>query len=136
MRFANPSGELAGQYDWLVPHLNHLQSVYKLMLSQREKRGAIEFESTETMMLFNEDGKIDQIVPVTRNEAHRLIEECMLAANVCAADFLSSQEHPALYRIHETPTVENWNYYARLWANLALAWVAVTRHTQKIMANY
>lgn len=102
----NPSGELAGQYDWLVPHLNHLQSVYKLMLSQREKRGAIEFESTETMMLFNEDGKIDQIVPVTRNEAHRLIEECMLAANVCAADFLSSQEHPALYRIHETPTVE------------------------------
>jgi ribonuclease R len=102
----NPTGELAGQFDWLVPHLNNLQSVYKILLSQREKRGAIEFESTETMMLFNDDGKIDQIVPVTRNEAHRLIEECMLAANVCAADFLSSQEHPALYRIHEKPTVE------------------------------
>lgn len=102
----NPDSELAGKYDWLVPHLNDLQSVYKILLSQREKRGAIEFESTETMMLFNDEGKIDQIVPVKRNEAHRLIEECMLAANVCAADFLSSHEHPALYRVHETPTVE------------------------------
>jgi ribonuclease R len=101
-----PDSELAGKYDWLVPHLNDLQSVYKILLSQREKRGAIEFESTETMMLFNDEGKIDQIVPVKRNEAHRLIEECMLAANVCAADFLSSHEHPALYRVHETPTVE------------------------------
>lgn len=102
----NPDSELAGKYDWLVPHLNDLQSVYKILLSQREKRGAIEFESTETMMHFNDEGKIDQIVPVKRNEAHRLIEEYMLAANVCAADFLSSHEHPALYRVHETPTVE------------------------------
>ena len=102
----NPEGELAQEYAWLVPHLNDLQSVYKLMLSQREKRGAIEFESSETMMMFNDDGKIDQIVPVTRNEAHRIIEECMLAANVCAANFLSKNEHPALYRIHESPTPE------------------------------
>jgi ribonuclease R len=102
----NPQGELAAEYTWLMPHLQHLQSVYKLMLSQREKRGAIEFESTETMMIFNDQGKIEQIVPVTRNEAHKLIEECMLAANVCAADFLKAHEHPALYRIHEGPTPE------------------------------
>ncbi len=102
----NPQGELATEYNWLMPHLQHLQSVYKLMLAQREKRGAIEFESSETMMIFNDQGKIEQIVPVTRNEAHRLIEECMLAANVCAANFLKSHEHPALYRIHEGPTPE------------------------------
>jgi ribonuclease R len=76
------------------------------MLTQREKRGAIEFESTETIMIFNDQGKIDRIEPSTRNEAHKLIEECMLAANVCAADYLSSNEHPALYRIHEGPTPE------------------------------
>lgn len=102
----NPEGELAKEYEWLMPHLQHLYSVYQLMLTQREKRGAIEFESSETVMMFNEHGKIDMIVPSTRNEAHKLIEECMLAANVCAADFLKDHEHPALYRIHEGPTPE------------------------------
>lgn len=102
----NPEGELAKEYAWLMPHLQHLYSVYQLMLKQREKRGAIEFESSETMMIFNENGKIDKIVPSTRNEAHKLIEECMLAANVCAAEFLMKHEHAALYRIHEGPTPE------------------------------
>ena len=102
----NPVAELALEYAWLVPHLNDLYSVYQLMLSQREKRGAIEFETTETIMMFNEQGKIDEIVPSFRNEAHKLIEECMLAANVCAADFLAAHEHPALYRVHEGPTPE------------------------------
>ncbi|NOS97717.1 MAG: VacB/RNase II family 3'-5' exoribonuclease, partial [Methylotenera sp.] len=102
----NPQGELAQEYTWLMPHLVHLQSVYKLMLTQREKRGAIEFETSETIMVFNENGKIDSIVPSHRNEAHKLIEECMLAANVCAAEFLHNHEHPALYRIHEGPTPE------------------------------
>lgn len=102
----NPQGELATEFSWLTPHLNHLYSLFKLMLAVREKRGAIEFESTETMMIFNDNGKIDRIVPATRNEAHKLIEECMLAANVCAADLLKEHEHPALYRIHEGPTPE------------------------------
>lgn len=102
----NPQGELAKEFSWLTPHLHHLYSLFKLMLTVREKRGAIEFESTETMMMFNDNGKIDRIVPATRNEAHKLIEECMLAANVCAADFLKEHEHPALYRIHEGPTPE------------------------------
>ena len=102
----NPESELAKEYDWLKPHLENLYSVYKILLQQREKRGAIEFESAETIMLFNEEGKIERIEPSVRNEAHRLIEECMLAANVCAAEFLKKHEHPALYRIHEGPTPE------------------------------
>ena len=102
----NPGSELAQEYSWLKPHLQHLYSVYQILLQQREKRGAIEFESAETIMLFNEEGKIERIEPTLRNEAHRLIEECMLAANVCAAEFLKKHEHPALYRIHEGPTPE------------------------------
>lgn len=102
----NPQGELAQEYNWLMPHLQHLNSVYKLLQTQREKRGAIEFETSETVMVFNDNGKIESIVPSTRNEAHKLIEECMLAANVCAAEFLHANEHPALYRIHEGPTPE------------------------------
>ncbi len=102
----NPQGDLAQEYTWLMPHLQHLNSVYLLMQAQREKRGAIEFESSETMMIFNDQGKIERIEPSTRNEAHKLIEECMLAANVCAAEFLKKHEHPALYRIHEGPTPE------------------------------
>lgn len=102
----NPQGELAQEYAWLNPHLQNLYSVYQLLLKQREKRGAIEFESSETIMIFNDDGKIERIEPSLRNEAHRLIEECMLAANVCASEFLKKHEHPALYRIHEGPTPE------------------------------
>ena len=102
----NPQGELAQEYTWLMPHLQHLNSVYHLLQVQREKRGAIEFESSETVMIFNDKGKIERIEPSTRNEAHKLIEECMLAANVCAAEFLAKHEHPALYRVHEGPTPE------------------------------
>jgi ribonuclease R len=103
---SHPDGELAKEYAWLVPHIDHLYSLYKILLKAREKRGAIEFESTETLMIFNDNGKIDRIEAVTRNEAHRLIEECMLAANVCSADFLIQHEQPGLYRIHEGPTPE------------------------------
>ncbi len=102
----NPEGELAKEYTWLQPHLQNLYSVYQLLIKQREKRGAIEFESSETIMIFNDEGKIERIEPILRNEAHRLIEECMLAANVCASEFLKKHEHPALYRIHEGPTPE------------------------------
>ena len=102
----NPQGDLAREYAAIMPHVQNLYALFKAMLSQREKRGAIEFESTETMMMFDDNGKIEKIVPVSRNDAHKLIEECMLAANVCAADFLSKNQHAALYRIHEGPTPE------------------------------
>jgi ribonuclease R len=102
----NPEGETAREYAWLMPHVKNLYDIYKILLQAREKRGAIEFDSMETLMVFNDQGKIDRIEPVIRNEAHRLIEECMLAANVCASDFLLEHKQPVLYRIHEGPTLE------------------------------
>ena len=101
-----PEGALAQEYAWLVQHLQHLNHFFRLSLKLREQRGAIEFESQETLMIFNEQGKIERIVPSVRNDAHRLIEECMLAANVCAADFLQTHQQAALYRVHEGPTPE------------------------------
>ncbi len=90
----------------LVPHLIHLHEVYRALLKQRGGRGAIDFETTETQIVCDDNGRIEKIVPRTRTEAHRLIEEAMLAANVCAAEFIESQKHPALFRVHEGPTPE------------------------------
>jgi len=90
----------------LVPHLQALYRLYHLLAKARSKRGAIDFETIETQMIFDDKGKIENIVPVMRNDAHRLIEECMLAANVCASDFLHRNRHPMLYRVHEGPTPE------------------------------
>jgi ribonuclease R len=90
----------------LLPHLQALYALFQVLGEARGKRGAIDFETIETMMLFNAQGKIENIVPVRRNDAHRLIEECMLAANVCASAFLQSNRQPCLYRIHQGPTPE------------------------------
>jgi ribonuclease R len=90
----------------LHPQIAVLYSVFQALFAERQKRGAIDFESIETQMIFDENGKIDRIVPVVRNDAHKLIEECMLAANVCASDFLEKNEQPTLYRVHEGPTPE------------------------------
>jgi ribonuclease R len=90
----------------LLERLQALDAVFRALLVARERRGAIDFETVETMLLFDASGKIERIVPVVRNDAHRLIEECMLAANVCASDFLQKREHKALYRVHEGPTPE------------------------------
>ena len=88
----------------LLPHLENLDKLFRVLLKARAKRGAIDFETTETRMIFDAEGKIERIVAEVRNDAHRLIEECMLAANVCASEFLQEREHPALYRVHEGPT--------------------------------
>ena len=101
---AEPEGEAARRRAALVPHLHTLYKVFQVLLAARAKRGAVDFESTETRLIFNDAGRIERIVPVVRNQAHKLIEECMLAANVCAADILEKHRHPALYRIHAGPT--------------------------------
>ena len=87
-------------------HLVVLYDVFKVLLGQRERRGAIDFETVETRMLFDARGKIEKIVPEPRNDAHRLIEECMLAANVCAGNFVAEHAHPVLYRVHDVPSAE------------------------------
>jgi ribonuclease R len=103
---AEPDGELARSNVAIVPHLQHLYALFQKLLKAREKRGAIDFETVETQMIFTDQGKIERIVPVIRNDAHKLIEECMLAANVCAAGYLQEHQHTVLYRIHQGPTPE------------------------------
>ena len=100
---AKPVDEVHQQ---LQPHLKNLYALFKTLNKARWARGAIDFETTETQMLFNDQGKIENIVPVVRNDAHRIIEECMLAANVCASDFLARHKQDCLYRIHEAPSEE------------------------------
>ncbi len=89
----------------LVPHLQELFSVYRKLHAARLKRGAIDFDLPETKIIFGPDRKIDRIIALIRNDAHRLIEECMLCANICAARFLSKNESPGLFRVHEGPTL-------------------------------
>ncbi|KGS08751.1 ribonuclease R [Burkholderia sp. ABCPW 111] len=103
---ANTKGPEAARRAELMPHLQNLYGVYKALFAARQKRGAIDFDTTETYIVCNAQGKIEQILPRQRNDAHRLIEECMLAANVCAADFLKRNKHPGLYRVHAGPTPE------------------------------
>lgn len=108
------------KYPDLVPHLQNLYALYQLLHQRRKKRGAIEFETLETKILFNEQGKIDKIVGVARNEAHKLIEEMMLAANVATAEWLLAHHMPALYRIHEGPTPEKLTDLRAFLGRLAL----------------
>ena len=103
---ANTRGAEAQRRADLVPHLLHLHEVYRALLKQRVKRGAVDFETTETQIVCDDNGRIEKIVPRTRTDAHRLIEESMLAANVCAAAYIAGAAHPSLYRVHEGPTPE------------------------------
>ncbi|HNQ03497.1 MAG TPA: ribonuclease R [Thiobacillaceae bacterium] len=95
-----------GEQAWLLPRLESLRKLFMVLQTAREKRGAIDFETLETRMLFDAQDKIERIVPALRNDAHKIIEECMLAANGCAADFLKKQRHPLLYRVHEGPAAD------------------------------
>jgi ribonuclease R len=106
---ANTKGPEASKRIGLVPHLLHLYEVFQALLQARHARGAIDFETTETYIVCNAAGKIEKILPRTRNDAHKVIEECMLAANVCAADLLQRHKHPGLFRIHAGPTKEKLN---------------------------
>lgn len=102
----NTRGPEASRRKELVPHLLNLHGVYQALLKSRHKRGAVDFETTETQIVCDENGRIEKIVPRTRNTAHRLIEEAMLAANVCSADFIAQNKHQGLFRVHEGPTPE------------------------------
>ena len=97
---------LAEKYRPLLPHLQALYGLYQVMRQQREQRGAMDFDTQETRIIFGSERKIEQIVPLVRNDAHKLIEEFMIAANTCAAKFLNRQKIPRLLRIHEGPGAE------------------------------
>ena len=90
----------------LLPHLENLDALFRVLLKARHKRGAIDFDTAETLMVFDDHGKIASIEAYERNDAHRLIEECMLAANVCASAYLTEREQHVLYRVHPQPKEE------------------------------
>lgn len=93
-------------YAPLLPALQRLEALYKVLKAAREVRGAVEFESAETRIIFGAQRKIERIEPVHRNDAHRIIEECMLCANVACARFLKKHKLPGLYRNHQGPSKE------------------------------
>jgi ribonuclease R len=103
---SNTRGPEAAKRKPLVGDLINLHDVYSALLKARRVRGAVDFETTETQIVCDENGRIDKIVPRVRNDAHRLIEEAMLAANVCSADFILQSKQPGLFRVHEGPTPE------------------------------
>ncbi|MCW8090819.1 ribonuclease R [Alteromonas sp. ASW11-130] len=98
--------DLNQRYEAQVPHLRNLHDLYRALKKARAKRGAIEFETQESKFVFNAERKIENIVPLTRNDAHKMIEECMIMANVSAAKFLEKHKAPALYRVHDKPDAD------------------------------
>lgn len=115
-----PRSGVRQQFHQVVEHLDHLHDLYQALRAEREQRGAIDFETTETRIIFDEQRKIKKIIPVQRNDAHKLIEECMLAANVCSAKFLESHDIPALYRVHEGPKEQKLELLREYLAGLGL----------------
>ena len=106
---SEPGYRLSAQYADVLPHLHNLYDLYKLLRKARTERGAIDFETTDTRIVFDAERKIEEIVPVHRNDAHKIVEESMLCANVAAARFLKKHKMPALYRVHDGPAEERLN---------------------------
>jgi ribonuclease R len=121
---ANTRGPEAIRRKDRVQDLLNLHDVYRALLKARNVRGAVDFETTETQIICDENGRIERIVPRVRTDAHRLIEEAMLAANVCSADYIQQSKHPGLYRVHEGPTPEKKdllrNYLKAIGVNLTI----------------
>ena len=111
---------LSEQYADLLPHLHELYAMYQALLEARAARGAIDFDTVETKFVIDDAGRIASIEPTVRNDAHRIIEECMLAANVAAARLFQRKKMPALYRIHETPKEEKLSDLREFLAELGL----------------
>jgi ribonuclease R len=106
---ADRDPRVRAEYAELVPHLDRLHELYQVLRVTREQRGAMDFDTQETVIEYGADRRIERILPTERNDAHRLIEECMIAANVAAARFLQRQKMPGLYRIHEGPSEDRLN---------------------------
>ena len=103
---ANTRGPEAAKRKERVTDLLNLHDVYQALHKARVRRGAVDFETVETQIVCDEVGRIEKIIPRTRNDAHKLIEEAMLAANVCSADYIAQSKHAGLFRVHEGPTPE------------------------------
>ncbi|PSH25777.1 ribonuclease R [Yersinia pseudotuberculosis] len=103
-RIIDGEESLREQYKPLVPHLEELHAMYKVLDQARAERGGIAFETEEAKFIFNAERRIERIEPTVRNDAHKLIEECMILANIAAARFVEKHEEPALFRVHDRPS--------------------------------
>lgn len=112
--------ELVQRYQDLVPHLQELHKMYQALIQARHQRGAIDFETIESKFVFNEQGRIERIEPLVRNDAHKIIEECMILANIAAANFMAQHQEPALYRIHAGPSEEKLTAFRAFLAECGL----------------
>ncbi len=113
--------KLRRRHRTILPHLQDLFAVYQALRARRERVGAMDFETVETRVIYGAGGRIERIVPSVRNEAHRIIEECMLAANVAAAEFLLKHKQASLYRIHEPPDAEKLEALRAFLAEMGLS---------------
>lgn len=112
---------LCERYASLVPHLQDLHDMYQALVKARQQRGAIEFETIESKFIFNALGRIERIEPVVRNDAHKVIEECMILANIASANFMEKHQEPALYRIHAVPGEEKLTAFRSFLAECGLS---------------
>lgn len=112
---------LREEYQEVLPHLKQLYALYQALLAARHERGAIDFETQETRIVFGAGRKIAEIRPTQRNDAHKLIEECMLAANVATARFMLDHQMPSLYRVHDGPPAERVEKLKAFLGELGLA---------------
>ncbi len=112
---------LCDRYASLVPHLQNLHEMYQALVKARQQRGAIEFETIESKFIFNALGRIERIEPVVRNDAHKIIEECMILANIASANFMEKHQEPALYRIHAVPGEEKLTAFRSFLAECGLS---------------
>ena len=112
---------LCDRYASLVPHLQDLYEMYQALVKARQQRGAIEFETIESKFIFNALGRIERIEPVVRNDAHKIIEECMILANIASANFMEKHQEPALYRIHAVPSEEKLTAFRSFLAECGLS---------------
>ena len=115
-----PTGPAAQSFQGVMPHIRNLYELYQLLAEARVRRGAMDFDTLETRIVCNPLGRIERIEAYTRNDAHKLIEECMLAANTCAAEFMKRNKRHGLYRVHEGPTPEKLQSLRDYLRNLGL----------------
>lgn len=114
--------ELRERYAPLVPHLEELNAMFQVLVKARHERGAIEFETVENQFIFNAQGRIERIEPLVRNDAHKIIEECMILANIASARFVEKANEPALFRIHDKPSEEKLTSFKSFIKECGLTW--------------
>ena len=111
---------LREQYQPLVGDLENLYQMYLALMTARTNRGAIAFETEEPCFIFNSDKKIETIEPLIRNDAHKIIEECMISANVATAKFIEKHKKPGLFRVHDKPNEDKYKNFVTYLSELGI----------------